>query len=164
MALLNLLYGKSTMDALDALQGSMGMIYATIGGRRFKLGQITKFKATMEIAKKEVPILGRTTKGNKPGGIKNAFEGTMYYNAPMFRKMLIEYQNTGKLPTFDAEIYNDDPQAPNAGVQAVVLQGCLIDGGVIAQVDATAEFLEEDIKGTYDKALIPKHFNVHSFM
>jgi hypothetical protein len=164
MAGLNLLFGMSTMDALDALQGSMGMVYGTIDGRRYKLGQITKFKASMEISKKEVPILGRTTKGNKPGGIKNSFEGSMYYNAPMFRKMLIQYQDTGKLPTFDVEIYNDDPQAPHAGIQAVVLLGCMIDGGVVAQVDATAEFLEEDIKGTFDKALIPKHFNVHPFM
>jgi len=161
---LNRLFGMSTMDALDALQGSMGMVYATIDGRRFTMGHITQFKADMEINKSEVPILGRTTVGNKPGGITNSFEGTMYYNAPMFRRMLIQYQDTGRLPTFDVEVYNDDPQAPNAGIQAVVLLGCMINGGTIAQVDATSEFLEEDISGTFDRALIPRHFRVHPFM
>ena len=60
--------GKFTMKAKDAISGSMAELYVTIKGNRYNLAQAIKFEANFEKNKTEVPILGRTGKGNKSTG------------------------------------------------------------------------------------------------
>ena len=58
----------TTMNAKDAISGSMGKCYVTIDGNRYFLMQVISLKAEMEKTKVKVPIMGRPGKGNKATG------------------------------------------------------------------------------------------------
>ena len=101
---------NAVMNALDALQGSMAECFLTTeDGRRYNFMQIYKMEVKMDITSKELPILGKTGKGNRSTGWKGTFSGTAHYNQSVLRQMMLQYKNTGKLPAFDKQITNDDP-------------------------------------------------------
>ena len=57
----------SIMNALDALAGAQASAYVTLAdGKRYNFMQLYSFEASMKINLVEVPILGKTGKGNKP--------------------------------------------------------------------------------------------------
>ena len=58
------------MDARDSISASLAECYATIEGNRYNFMQAINLEAKMEITKTEIPILGKTGKGNKPTGWK----------------------------------------------------------------------------------------------
>lgn len=149
-----------TMNALDALQGSMAeCFFTTAAGQRYNFMQIYKMEFKMDISTKELPILGKTGKGNRTTGWKGTFSGTAYYNQSVLRQMMLDYKNTGKLPPFDAQISNDDPSSA-AGRQTAIFRQCLIKGGILAKFDASEETLEEDIEGTFEDFDFPELFTV----
>ncbi|MEG1166393.1 MAG: phage tail tube protein, partial [Oscillospiraceae bacterium] len=58
---------STTMNAMDAVAGSQATAYITLAdGNRYNFMQMTSFESNMEIKLTEVPILGKTGKGNKP--------------------------------------------------------------------------------------------------
>ena len=148
---------QAIMDALDAIAGSQGSAYVTIDGNRYCLMQLTDFEASIEINVTEVPILGKTGKGNRSTGWKGTFSGTAHYNQSVLRQMMLQYKNTGKLPAFDMQIANDDP-ASAAGRQTAIFYQCLIKGGILAKFDASEDTLEEDIEGTFEDFDLPEVF------
>ena len=92
---------NAVMNALDALQGSMAECFLTTeDGRRYNFMQIYKMEVKMDITSKELPILGKTGKGNRSTGWKGTFSGTAHYNQSVLRQMMLQYKNTGKLPAF----------------------------------------------------------------
>ena len=148
------------MNAMDALQGSMAeCFFTTEEGHRYNFMQIYKMKFEMEIATKEIPILGKTGKGNRDTGWKGKFTGTAHYNQSVLRAMMLVYKNTGKLQRFDAQISNDDPGSA-AGRQTAIFRQCLVKGGILALFDASADTLEEDIEGTFDDFDFPELFKL----
>ena len=148
------------MNALDALQGSMAECFFTSEtGRRLNFMQIYKMEFKMDITTKELPILGKSGKGNRPTGWKGTYSGTAHYNQSVLREMMLEYKNTGKLPVFDAQISNDDPSSA-AGRQTAIFRQCLIKGGILAKFDASADTLEEDIEGTFEDFDFPELFKL----
>lgn len=148
------------MNARDAVAGSLASAYITLAdGNRYKLMQLTSFEANMEIKVTEVPILGRSGKGNKPAGWTGTWKGTAHYNTSIFRQLLLEYKNTGVLPAFDIQVTNEDPTAA-VGSQTTILKGCLLKGGLLAKIDADSEVLNEDIEGTFDDFEMPKAFDL----
>lgn len=150
--------GNPAMNALDALQGSMAECFITTEeGRRYNFMQIYKMEFKMDISMKELPILGKTGKGNRTTGWKGTFSGTAYYNQSVLREMLLKYKNTGRLPVFDAQVSNEDPSSA-AGRQTAIFRQCLIKGGILAKFDAGAETLEEDIEGTFEDFDFPELF------
>lgn len=58
------------MNAKDAVSASLAECYVTIEGNRYNLMQAIKLEAKVEKTKSEVPILGKTGKGNKATGWK----------------------------------------------------------------------------------------------
>ena len=57
------------MNALDAVAGSQASAYITMAdGNRYCFMQLYSFESNMEINVAEVPILGKSGKGNKPTG------------------------------------------------------------------------------------------------
>ena len=152
--------GNPTMNALDALQGSMAECFITTeAGRRYNFMQIYSMEFTMDINSREIPILGKSGKGNRPAGWSGKFSGKAHYNQSVMREMMLQYKNTGKLPPFDAQITNEDPGS-SAGRQTAIFRQCLIGGGVLAKFDASADTLEEDIEGTFDDFDFPELFNL----
>lgn len=152
-----------TMNAKDAVSASQAECFVTIEGERYNFMQAINLEASVEKTKSEVPILGRTGKGNKTTGWKGTGSATFHYNTSIFRKLLLKYKNTGEDIYFDIQITNEDVTS-SAGRQAVILKGCNADGGILTKFDADAEYLEEDMDFTFEDFEIPESFNILSGM
>lgn len=148
-----------TMSARDAVSGSMAECYATIEGKRYNFMQMINFKSEINKTKTKVPILGKTGKGNKATGWEGTFEGTAHYNQSVMRELLLKYKETGQDVYFDIQVTNEDPTS-QIGRQTVIHKDCNLDGGVLARFDADAEYLDEDISGTFDDFEMPEKFSL----
>lgn len=147
----------STMNARDAISASLAECYVTINGSRYNFMQAIELEASFEKAKAEVPILGKTGRGNKSTGWKGTGSATFHYNTSIFRELLYAYKSTGEDVYFDIQISNEDPISA-AGRQTIVLKDCNINGGILAKFDADAEFLEEELEFTFEDFEIPETF------
>lgn len=146
-----------TMNAKDAISGSLGECYITIEGNRFKLMQVLSVEAKIEKTKVEVPIMGRTGKGNKATGWKGTGTAKFHYNTTRFRELMVEYAKTGKDIYFDMQVVNEDPTSI-VGRQTVILNNCNIDGMTLAKIDTGADYLEDEFDFTFDSFTIPEKF------
>ena len=147
-----------TMFGQDAISGAEGSAFVTIGDERYRFMQLESIEAEAKISIKEIGVLGSIGKKHKAGTWSGKWKAKAIYNMPIFRKMLLEYKRTGKLPYFDIQIVNDDPTSA-AGRQTVLLKECLFEGGILAKTDANSEALEEDISGTFDDFEMPEQFS-----
>jgi hypothetical protein len=152
-----------TMNARDSVSASLAECFITIEGSRYNFMQAINLEASIEKTKTEVPILGKTGKGNKSTGWKGTGSATFHYNTSIFREMLYQYKETGKDIYFDIQITNEDPSSA-VGRQTVILKGCNIDGGILTKFDADAEYLEEDMDFTFEDFEIPESFTMLSGM
>ena len=142
----------------DAISSSLAECYVTINGKRYNFIHATKLSATYEKTKKAVPILGRTTQGNKAVGGKGTGTMTLHEVESIFRTLMLEYINTGKDFYFDIQTTNEDPTS-SVGRQTVVLKGCNLDKIVFAQFDASSEnFLDEEVPFTFEGVQMPETF------
>ena len=137
------------MKGKDAISGSLAKCFVTIEGKRFNFMQAINVKAEMEKNKVEVPILGKTGNGNKAAGWKGTGSATFHFNTSIFREVLQEYTRTGKDLYFDMQIVNEDPTA-SVDKQTIMLIDCNLDGGIIAQFDADADYLEDEFDFTFE--------------
>ena len=129
------------MKGKDAISGSLAKCFVTIGNKRYNFMQAINVKAEMEKNKVEVPILGKTGKGTG--------SATFHFNTSIFREILQEYTRTGKDLYFDMQIVNEDPTA-SVDKQTIMLIDCNLDGGIIAQFDADADYLEDEFDFTFE--------------
>ncbi len=150
---------NAIMNAQDAISASLAECYVTIGTQVYNFMQAINLEAKMEKTKSEVPILGRTGKGNKTTGWKGTGSATFHYNTSIFRKLLYDYKNSGKDIYFDIQIINSDPTS-TIGTQEIILKGCNMDGGILAKFDADGEYLEEDMDFTFEDWEMKKGFDV----
>ncbi len=148
---------ENTMNALDAVSGALAEAYVTIDGSRYHLMQLINFEGNMEVNNVEVPIVGKTGKGNKPAGWTGTWKATLHYNTSIFRKVLYEYKKTGYMPPIEIQTENNDT-ATAAGSQVIIYKNCLINGGILSKIDAEADYLDEEIEGTYDDWEMPETF------
>ena len=123
------------MKGKDTLSASLAECFVTIGSRRYNFMQAISIEAKIEKTKTEVPILGKTGKGNKATGWKGTGSATFHYNTSIFRQMMIDYKETGEDIYFDMQITNDDPTS-EAGRQTIILKDCNINGGILAKFNA----------------------------
>jgi hypothetical protein len=145
------------MNAKDSVSASLAECYVTIEGNRYNFMQAINLEAKMEKSKSEVPILGKTGKGNKSTGWKGTGSATFHYNTGIFRQLLKRYKDTGEDVYFDIQVTNEDPSSA-VGRQTVVLKDCNLDGGILTKFDADAEYLDEDIDFTFEDFEIPESF------
>lgn len=147
------------MNAKDAVSASLAECFVTIDGNRYNFMQAINLEANFEKTKSEVPILGKTGKGNKSTGWKGTGNATFHYNTSIFRELLYRYKNTGEDIYFDIQVTNEDPTS-SVGRQTVILKGCNLDGGVLTKFDADADYLEENIDFTFEDFEIPEKFSL----
>lgn len=147
-----------TMSAKDAISASLAECYIFMGDERYNFMQAINLEASVEKTKSEVPILGRTGKGNKTTGWKGTGSATFHYNTSIFRKLLETYNKTGQDMYFDILVINEDAGS-GAGRQTVLLKDCNVDGGILAKFDADAEYLDEDMDFTFEDFEIQEIFN-----
>ena len=151
------------MNAKDTVSASLAECFVTIGDNRYNFMQAINLEASMEKTKTEVPILGKTGKGNKSTGWKGTGNATFHYNTSIFRDLLKRYKETGEDVYFDIQITNEDPTSA-VGRQTVILRGCNMDGGTIAKFDADGEYLDEDMDFTFEDFEMPETFSILSGM
>ena len=147
------------MMSQDRVAASLAECFITIEGNRYNFMQMIDFEARFEKTKSQIPILGKTGKGNVSTGWNGTFTGTAHYNQSIMRELLLRYKDTGEDIYFDIQISNEDPTS-SAGRQTIIHKECNIDGGVLAKFDADGDYLTEDINGTFDDFQMPKKFNM----
>ncbi len=147
------------MHAKDAVSASLAECFVTIDDNRYNFMQAIDLEATFEKQKTEVPILGKTGRGNKSTGWKGTGTATFHYNTSIFRELLYRYKNTGEDIYFDIQVTNEDPTS-SVGRQTVILKDCNIDGGILAKFDADADYLDETLDFTFEDFEIPEKFNM----
>ena len=148
-----------TMNAKDTVSASLAECFITIENRRYNFMQAINLEASIEKTKSEVPILGKTGKGNKGAGWTGSGSATFHYNQSIFRELLERYKNTGEDIYFDIQVTNEDPTS-SVGRQTVILKDCNVDGGILAKFDADGEYLDEDMDFTFDDFELPEKFNL----
>ena len=72
------------MNAKDAISASLAECFVTIEGNRYNFMQAINLEASIEKTKSEIPILGKTGKGNKTTGWKGSGSATFHYNTSIF--------------------------------------------------------------------------------
>nr|DAQ78091.1 MAG TPA: tail tube protein [Caudoviricetes sp.] len=147
-----------SMNAKDAVSASLAECFITIEGNRYNFMQAINLEASIEKTKSEIPILGRTGKGNKTTGWKGSGSATFHYNTSIFREQLYRYKETGQDAYFDIQITNEDPTS-SVGRQTIVLKDCNVDGGILAKFDADAEYLDEELDFTFEDWEMPEQFS-----
>lgn len=147
------------MKAKDTLSAKLAECFVTIDGKRYNFMQAINFEAKFERIKTEVPILGKTGKGNKSTGWKGTGSATFHYNTSIFRELMLRYKDTGEDVYFEIQVTNEDPTSA-AGRQTVVFVDCNVDGGILAKFDADGEYLDEDIDFTFEDFTMPEKFNL----
>jgi len=148
-----------TMEGVDAVSGALAECTVVIDGTRYNFMQLYKFESKIEKKLAEIPILGKTGKGHKPAGWVGSWNGTAHYNQSVIREMLLRYKKTGEDLPFDIHVTNSDASSV-AGRQTVIHKHCFINGGTLAKFDATSEYLDEDISGTFDDWMMPESFRM----
>lgn len=145
------------MKAKDTISAALAECYVTIGTRRYNFMQAINLEAKFEKTKVEVPILGKTGKGNKATGWKGTGSATFHYNTSIFRQMMLHYKDTGEDIYFEIQITNEDKTSA-VGRQTVVLIDCNINGGILAKFDSDGEYLDEDMDFTFEDFKMPEAF------
>ena len=137
------------MKGKDTVSAQLAECYVTIEGNRYNFMQAIDLEAKMERTKTEVPILGKTGKGNKAAGWKGTGSATFHYNTSIFRKVMKKYKENGKDIYFDIVVVNDDPTSA-AGSQTITLIDCNLDNIIIAKFNADGEYLDEKFAFTFE--------------
>ena len=149
----------STMHAKDAVFAALAECYVTIDDERYNFMQAINLEAKFEKNKTQVPILGKTGRGNKATGWSGTGSATFHYNTSIFRKLLAQYKDTGEDVYFDIQVTNEDPTS-SVGQQTIILKDCNLDGGVLAKFDADGEYLDEDFDFTFEDFEIAEEFDL----
>lgn len=152
-----------TMHARDAIHGAQGEAFVTIEGTRYNFAQLINLEARMEKTKTQVPILGKTGKGNKSTGWEGTGSATFHFNTSIFRQLLYRYKETGEDIYFDVQVTNEDPSS-NVGSQTIILKDCNLDGVIIALIDADAEYLEDSFDFTFEDWELVESFSILDVM
>ena len=150
---------NAIMKGKDAVSAKLAECFVTIGTNRYNFMQAINVEAKFEKTKSEVPILGKTGKGNKANGWKGTGKASFYYNTSIFRDLMQKYKDKGEDIYFEMQISNDDPTSA-VGRQTMILIDCNIDGGILAKFDADGEYLEEDMEFTFEDFKMPESFKM----
>lgn len=152
------------MKAKDTIFAALAECFVTIGSQRYNFMQAINLEAKFEKTKSEVPILGKTGKGNKAVGWKGTGSATFHYDTSIFRQLMVNYKDTGEDIYFEMQITNEDP-ASAVGRQTIILYDCNMDGGILAKFDADGEYLEEEMDFTFEDFSMPEEFaNLNGFL
>lgn len=84
---------------------------------------------------------------------------TLHYNTSILRELAYRYKETGEDVYFDMQCTNEDPTS-SVGRQTVTFKDCNFDSLVLAQFDADADYLEEDVDFTFEDFEMPETFTL----
>lgn len=148
---------NTLMQGRDAISANLAECFATIDGVRYNLMQAINLEATMEKTKAEIPILGKSGKGNKATGWKGTGSATFHYNTSIFRKFMKKFKDSGEDFYFDIQITNSD-RSSTVGRQTIILKDCNLDSIILTKFDADGEYLDEEFDFTFEDWEMPEEF------
>ena len=152
--------GEKAFNPADGISGALAECFVTIEGNRYNCFVMSEFKSKFKFNSKKIGILGKTGKANRPTGWEGTWTAKLHYCTPIFRNVLYEFKKTGKMPSLEIQVTNEDASS-TVGRQTVIHKGCYIDDAVLATFDAnTDDTLTEDMSGTFDDFEIPDKFTL----
>lgn len=145
------------MNAKDTVSAKLAQCFITIENQRYNFMQAINFEAKFEKIKAEIPILGKTGRGNKSVGWKGTGTATFHYNTSIFRNLMNQFREDGGDVYFTIQVVNNDPGS-QAGIQMISFLDCNINGGILAKFDADGEYLDEEMEFTFEDFTIDQTF------
>lgn len=142
----------------DALNGKEGRAVCTINGKQVELFGLKNLKIDYSLDSSDFKVVGTRLVQKKTTGIQLTGSMNIIYGTPTFKQMIKDYMTTGAIPYFTIQITNNDP-ATSVGEQTIVLYNCRLNSGNIAQLDADADFLTEDVSFDFTQFEILKSFH-----
>lgn len=128
----------------DALNGKEGRALITVNGRQKELFGCKNVKVDYSLDSSDFKVVGTRLVQKKTTGIQLTGSMTIVYGTPTFKEMVRDYMRAGTPPYFTLQVTNNDP-ATSVGIQTIVFYNCRLNSGNLAQLDADADFLTEDI-------------------
>ncbi|MEG1822940.1 MAG: phage tail tube protein [Clostridiales bacterium] len=145
----------------EVVNGKMGEVYITIGGKMTELVGIQKIEAHDTINERTLKTVGTIKIQTAPAGVDGSGTMTLQYgHIKIFSGMVATYRKTGKMPRFDLTIINNDP-APSLGRRSASFIDCCLSGDVgFAALDADSDDgLTIEINFKYSDSEIMDDFN-----
>jgi len=142
----------------DALNGKEGRALCTVNGKQIELFGVKNLKIDYSLDSSDFKVVGTRLVQKKTTGIQLTGSMTIVYGTPTFKQMIKDYMTTGAIPYFTLQITNNDP-ATTVGEQTIALYNCRLNSGNIAQLDADADFLTEDVSFDFTQFEILKSFH-----
>ena len=153
--------GEMNMSYLTAdrlVSGQEGRAYLKTDGQNRELLYLKSVTASVVKRKTAVRTLGRRGAQFKSAGFSGSGKMVVYYVTSLFREKMLEYMKTGVDTSFDIVIINEDPQS-GCGVQSMVLKNCNLDKVVLAKLDVSEDFLDEELSFTFEDAEMLSQFD-----
>lgn len=145
--------------AKDTVNGAEGKVFVTINGQQIEVAGMRNITTNAEIQGADMRVIGTRTIQNKANGAKLTGTGNIYYGAPIWTDMVLEYINTGNMPTFDIQITNNDPST-SIGSQAFAYYGCQLTGTIpLSILNSEEAMLNYDFNFTYTRVAQLQGFN-----
>lgn len=142
----------------DAVNGKEGRAVITVNGQQIELLGLNNIKTECTVDKADFKQVGTRINQKKPTGVQFSGSFSIVYGTPYFKRMIVEYFETGRLPYFNIQITNNDPSV-TIGNQVSVYYDCLIDGSQLSQLDSESDIMTEDINFTYTRFKMLKEFH-----
>lgn len=149
---------NTTLKAWDAINGSMGCVYAKVDGKVEEMFYVKDIAAVITKKKSEIKVLGYTGTKTKATGWSGTGTMNMYYCTSYFRKLMVKYAKTGVDTYFDLYIENEDPSS-EIGTQRVWLKRVNLNSVNIGKLNTASTELSEEIEFTFDGVEILESFD-----
>lgn len=146
------------LNAGDTISGQEGRAYTIIDGQQEEMFYIKTLEASIEKQKAEIKTLGHRGLQHKATGWSGTGSMTIYYVTSKFRKLMLEYVETGVDRSFDVQIINEDPTS-TIGKQTVTLFNVNLNSVIMGKLDTESEALEEELEFTFTGINIADSFN-----
>ncbi|MCD8159406.1 MAG: phage tail tube protein [Clostridiales bacterium] len=147
-----------TLKTWDAINGAMGCVYAKVDGSVEEMFYVKDIEAVITKKKSEIKVLGYVGTKTKATGWSGSGTMNMYYCTSYFRKMMLEYANSGVDTYFDLYIENEDPSS-EIGTQRIWLKRVNINTVNIGKLNTDSTELSETIDFTFDGVEILESFD-----
>ena len=143
----------------DTVTGAEGDIVVTLNGRNTVIAGMRNITTNVEIQSSDMRVIGTRKIQTKNNGAKLTGTGNVYYGFDLFRKMALQYVNTGVMPEFSIQITNNDP-ATSIGRQVTAYYGCTLTGTIpLSVLNSEESMLNYDFTFSYNKVAELESFN-----
>lgn len=137
--------------AKDTVNGAEGKAFVTMNGRVHEAANFKNIRTSADLQSTDMRVVGTRDIQSKLNGVKKRGSGNVYYGTDLWRDMVLEYINTGKMPEFDLEITNHDPST-SIGTESMAYYGCMLIGEIpLSILDSDEAMLNYDFQFSYTR-------------